>query len=265
MAPLYRAMFPDSNIAKNFRCKRTKTTCILNKALYPRIKTNLVEYMSENPYALVNDGSSDCGLSKMNPVCVYIFDVQRSKQVEFKFYSMCSTTVEDCSKAETLFNAINDAFKKDDLNWDNVVSVGLDNTNTNMGIRNSLKTRILSEKVQTFIAGCNCHLAHLAAGKGGDAYAAITKFDCEDHQVDLYYSFKRSTRRKGIFKEYMDFVGCEWENFTRFVSTRWLSLETCCNKEFKKFEALKSMFISRGEKEGQLDIDDGSEGKIYRM
>ena len=62
MAPLYRTMFPDSNIAKNFRCKRTKTTCILNKALYPRIKTNLVEYMSENPYALVNDGSSDCGL-----------------------------------------------------------------------------------------------------------------------------------------------------------------------------------------------------------
>ena len=52
----------------------------------------------------------------------------------------------------------------------------------------------------------------------------------------------------------MDFVGCEWENFTRFVSTRWLSLETCCDKEFKKIEALKSMFISRGEKEGQLDI-----------
>ena len=70
MAPLYRAMFPDSNIAKNFICKRTKTTCILNKALYPRIKTNLVEYMSENPYALVNDGSSDCSLSKMTPVCV---------------------------------------------------------------------------------------------------------------------------------------------------------------------------------------------------
>ena len=265
MAPLYRAMFPDSNIAKNFRCKRTKTTCILNKALYPRIKTNLFEYMSENPYALVNDGSSDCGLSKMNPVCVYIFDVQRSKQVEFKFYSMCSTTGEDCSKTETLFTAINDAFKKDDLNWDNVVSVGLDNTNTNMGIRNSLKTRILSENAQTFIAGCNCHLAHLAAGKGGDAYAAITKFDCEDHQVDLYYFFKRSTRRKGILTEYIDFVGCEWENFTRFVSTRWLSLETCCDKEFKKFEALKSMFIRRGEKEGRLDIDDGSEGKIYQM
>ena len=56
-----------------------------------------------------------------------------------------------------------------------------------MGIRNSLKTRILSENAQAFIAGCNCHQAHLTAGKGGDAYVAITKFVCEDHQVDLYF------------------------------------------------------------------------------
>ena len=86
-----------------------------------------------------------------------------------------------------MLTAINDAFKKDDLNWENVVSVGWDNTNANMGIRNSLKTRILSENAQTFIAGCTCHQAHLTAGKGGDAYVAITKFDCEDHQVDLHF------------------------------------------------------------------------------
>ena len=58
--------------------------------------------------------------------------------------------------------------------------------NTNMGSRNSLKTRIFSKNAQTYIAGCNCHLAHLAAGKGGNAYADVTKLDCKDHQVDLY-------------------------------------------------------------------------------
>ena len=89
-----------------------------------------------------------------------------------------------------------------------------------MGSKNSLRTRILDENPQTFIAGCNCHLAHLAAGKGSEAYTSITKFYCEDHQVDLYYFFKGSTRRKGTLQEYMDFVGCEHENFTRFVSIR---------------------------------------------
>ena len=98
--------------------------CILNNALYPKIKSDLVEYMSENPYLLVNNGSTDYDPSKMNPVCIYIFDVKRSIQVEFKFYSMCVTSGEDCSIAETLFTTISDAFKTDNLDWDNVVSVG---------------------------------------------------------------------------------------------------------------------------------------------
>ena len=163
---------------------------------------------------------------------------------------MCSTSGEDCSKAEMLFTAINDAFKSNDLDWNDVVSVGLENITTNMGSINSLRTKILAENPQTFIAVCNCHLAHLGAGKGGEAYASITKFDCEDHQVDLYYFFKRSTCRKDILLESMDFVGCKLENFTKFVSTRWLSLEICCDKKFKRYEALNSMFLSRGEKEG---------------
>ena len=147
---------------------------------------------------------------------------------------MCSTSGEDCSTAETLFTVINDAFKSDNLDWENVISVGLNNTNTNMGSRNSLRTKILAKNPETFIAECICHLAHLAAGKGGEAYASVTKFDCENHQVYLSYFFKRSTRRKGVLQEYMDIVGCEWENFTRFVSTWWLFLQSCCDKELKK-------------------------------
>ena len=49
-----------------------------------------------------------------------------------------------------------------------------------MGSRNSLRTRILAENPQTFIAGCNCHFAHLAVGKGGEAYVSVTEFDCEE-------------------------------------------------------------------------------------
>ena len=33
------------------------------------------------------------------------------------------------------------------------------------------------------------------------------------------------------------------------------------SKELKKYKALKSLFLSRVEKKGRLDIDDGSEGK----
>ena len=79
LAQLYDAMFPDLNIAKKFSCRRTKTMCLLNNALNLKIKSDLVENMAEIPYALVNDGSSDC----VYIFCIYIFDV-KLKQVELK-------------------------------------------------------------------------------------------------------------------------------------------------------------------------------------
>ena len=49
---------------------------------------------------------------------------------------------------------------------------------------------------------------------------------------------------------YTEFVGCEkWEEITRYVSTRWLSFEQCCDRETKRFEALKSLFLSADEKD----------------
>ena len=85
--------------------------------------------------------------------------------------------------------------------------------------------------------------------KGGSTYSSVSGFDCEKSQVDLYYFFKGSSRRKGILTKFLDFTGLEWEKFVKYVKTQWLPLEQCCSKEIKKFPALKSMFLSRVEKE----------------
>ena len=96
----------------------------------------------------------------------------------------------------------------------------------------------------------NCHLAYLAASKGGAPYHKKTGFDIEEHQVHLCYFFKKSTRRKGILANYTEFVGGEkWEEITRYVSTGWLPLEQCCGYETKRFEALKSVFLPEDEKD----------------
>lgn len=115
LAPFYSNIFPDSEIAKNFKCRLTKATIILNEAVYPSLRRNLVNYMAANPFSMVNDGSNDSGIYKMNPLCVYIFDIERSKQIKFKFYWMCSTTGEHCSKSQNLFNKIDSTFISDEL------------------------------------------------------------------------------------------------------------------------------------------------------
>ena len=60
----------------------------------------------ERPFSLVNDGTSDTAVKKMNALCALIFDINNSKCVESKFYHLCATSGEHCSKASTLFDAI---------------------------------------------------------------------------------------------------------------------------------------------------------------
>ena len=77
-----------------------------------------------------------------------IFYVNRSKRVELKFYVICTMLGEITSKASTLFGSIEYAMKRNIIRWENVDSIGLGNSRTNIGRRNSIKSR-------TFIVGCN--------------------------------------------------------------------------------------------------------------
>ena len=79
---------------------------------------------------------------------------------------------------------------KDGIDWCSVISCGLHNTNSNIGCKNSLKSRIVEKNSSYFVAGFNCHLVHLATDKGGQVYESISSFSCEDHQCDLYYFLK---------------------------------------------------------------------------
>ena len=72
---MQRVNFPDSEIAKSYHCART---CILNYALAPHLKNELVAAMTQEPYSLSVDASNDSGLFKMNPLTVRIYDVNRS-------------------------------------------------------------------------------------------------------------------------------------------------------------------------------------------
>lgn len=62
----------------------------------------------------------------------------RSKKVVCKTFNMCFIIGEDRSKASSFFGATNETLTKDCIDWDNVVSTGLGNTNANMESLNSI-------------------------------------------------------------------------------------------------------------------------------
>ena len=80
--PMQCKNFPDSEIARNYHCARTKTACVLNHALVPYIRNEIVTAMKQQPYSLSVDASNDAGLSKMNPLTVRLFDGRQNSFTE---------------------------------------------------------------------------------------------------------------------------------------------------------------------------------------
>ena len=150
-----------------------------------------------------------------------IFYVNRSKRVELKFYVICTMLGEITSKASTLFGSIEYAMKRNIIRWENVDSIGLGNSRTNIGRRNSIKSR-------TFIVGCNWSCI-----SGFNDYKQVKGWGSQS-RPPLFF-FKGS-------------AGTKYKLFRQYGNMRWLCLEQCCLNKFKIYDGLKSMFLSRGEK-----------------
>ena len=96
LSTYYDKIFPDSNMAKNFQ-----TTSILNEVLPPVLKFSLVEYLADEALSLIYTAASDTGVKKVNAFCT-IFGV-KNKRIKFRFYKICATRSENCSKSERPF------------------------------------------------------------------------------------------------------------------------------------------------------------------
>ena len=84
------------------------------------------------------------------------------------------------------------------LEWENpwslCTSVGIDNTSVNVGVRNSLKSRITQWNPSVYFCGCPFNIIHNTAHKASEAFAKSCGFAVEDFTVDLYYWFDESTK-----------------------------------------------------------------------
>ena len=67
-----------------------------------------------------------------------------------------------------------------------------------VGRNNSVASHFLEKKKHVcFVAGCLCHLAHIAGSTANDAFSINVGVNVEDVCVDCYYWFDKNTKRKG--------------------------------------------------------------------
>ena len=244
LGPLFKSIFPDSQIAQSYGCARQKTSDIINVAFQPYCHNYLVEFCKNNPYSVSHDGSNDTGVRKMDPVCIRTFDIKRSKTVSSHFFNMCLTEGEDAAKASTTFAAIEERFVVDDILH---IVVFLSVWTTIMpwlALETLFHQDFLEKNNEICIVACPCHLAHIAAGHGNDGFSNYINLNIGDVCVDAFYWFDKSTKCKGKLVEYFEFWYQEYQSVLKHLSARWLSLECCLVRILKKFPSLRSYFVS---------------------
>lgn len=246
LSPAIRSCFSDSKTAQAYHSASTKATCMINGAIAPSLLNDLVDQMKKQPFSISIDGSNDNDLEKMNPITVRVYNLQQHR-VTTKFLDMGTSS---SSTAEALFNTF-DTRLSTILNtsnpWLNCTSCGVDNTSVNIGVRNSIKTRVLQKNKSIFFNGCPCHIIHNAGQKAGNVFASQTGFDVEELIIDLFYWFDNSTKKKNALKSFCSFCDQPYRAVIKHVSTRWLSLELAVDRMLKQYPSLKSYFLSNDE------------------
>ena len=162
----------------------------------------LKERMTQCPFRIMLGESNDKGLQKMYPVTVRTFDVNFN-HVMTKSFHMYLLEGTDASTAASTFDRVNNLFERYNIQWDHCMGIVLDNTNANIGERNSTKSQACQKNDDIIIAGCPCHILHNAPSKASDTFNNITVFDISNHCVDLYYWFNKFD--KCALKGYYEF------------------------------------------------------------
>ena len=65
----------------------------------------------------------------------------------------------------------------------------------------------------------------------------------------FFFYFDHSTKRKGELREFAQFCDIESRKMLKYVSTRWLSLQSSVERILKQYPALCSYFLSQNENE----------------
>lgn len=233
--------FPDSEIAKEFSCKRTKAAAITYNILGPAFQKDLIEDIlrSASPsgkavYSIIIDESTDVTTVKVLAIVVKYFSETKCA-VQTKFLDLVDLSGET---ADHLFEALSSKLSELGLDIKDVMGFAADTTNVMFGQHSGVVAKIKAVNPNCFFIKCVCHSAALSV-----SYACkILPRYLEQIVKEVYGYFSQSSKRQRDFVEFQNFTDTEKHKLLRHYDIRWLSLHACVSRIIEQWRALQLFF-----------------------
>lgn len=225
---LYSHLFSDSKIAKEFKCKRSKTGALIRQVLGPHYQEMVVNLIKSNYFSLMFDESTDQGVVTHAACLVKIWDVNN----QMCDYYLVMERVKS-GKAVDLFELLDKVLSEHGVSWKYCLGWNSDNCNAMFGQRNSVTSRIKQKQPNVFLQGCLCHLAALIASKASKHFPKVV----EQLLMDVHAYFCQSSKRLLEYESFQVFTNTEPHKLLKLGQTRWLSLQQCV-AQWRRFESL---------------------------
>lgn len=244
---LIQSMCPDSEIAKNMKCHRTKLTAMIKNVTGKYSSSHLIDHLKCSKFSLIVDESTDKGCTKH--LCMVARTLIDDK-IQDCFLGLIPVT--DAS-AHSLYNSVINFFIEHRIPYkENMVGFGSDGANVMLGAHNSLASRLKNDVSGLFVMKCICHSFALCASQ---ACLKLPRF-VEDLARDVYSYFSCSPKRMGSLEEFQAFVKVKPHKLLHPSQTRWLSLHMVVSRLLEQYDALKLYFVDAVLSEKLLACED---------
>ena len=217
---LFKAIFPDSEVAKKFASARTKITSIITGVLAPYAQTKMLSDLGIQPFSISVDASNHKEV-KLFALVIRFFSPKTGVNVRLlDLQSMPGET------SEQIMNFILLSIEENELDLQQLTSFCADNApanfrGSNQEGKNNVLYHLRERKTCLIPVGCPAHILHNAAEKGAERL--IT--DIETIVLKIGSHFKSQTGRTNSLKQFCEQLNTNYSTLPTHTPTRWLTLD----------------------------------------
>lgn len=190
--------FHDSDIAKKFSCKRTKSAGVAYNAIGDKYEEMMIEDLKSgsSKFSIIIDESTDVSTKKVLAIAFkyYSKNDMRSKTKLLSIVDIEGETSQD------LLNALDSVFEERELKWGDMIGFAADTTNVMFGEHSGIVAKMKELNPHCVYVKCVCHSMALAVSHS----CKLLPRKLEQFVKEVYNYFSQSSKRQREFIEFQN-------------------------------------------------------------